>query len=104
MTTDQAWAAMTEREKDAVVINALWPDSKTMIHQGIASTWPGMGLVVAEMIERKFWYETDCSPDGTRHSCRWSRRAEPGVTAGFATCDSAPSAAALAAVRAMEKK
>lgn len=115
MTTDSTWAAMTERERDAVVAEALWPEADQALSQRLratgnsllASTWPGMGLVVGRMRELG-WCLTIYSPrDGSGWLAAWYNESAPRSDDAPTPCahgeaDSAPSAAALAAVRAME--
>lgn len=99
MTTDQAWAAMTERERDAKVHKLLWGDKYKPPYSGLASTWPGMGLVVERM--RELGFSLNLYDFGDNWEAQWIKTdSEKYMEYG----DSAPSAAALAAVRALEAK
>lgn len=102
--TVKAWTAMTPRERDAKVAEALWPEGRPVVHPQristmLASTWPGFGLVVEKMRELGWvghWYESLTK----RHNAWFTHKT--GQKSPRAITDSAPSATALAAVLAME--
>lgn len=102
MTSNADWEAMTDTQKDVRVMNLLWPKPSTFFTSGLASTWPGFGLVVDRMIELEWDMNHVHAAFGSRMI--WSRRDGNQNMQGAAKHDCPKQATALAAVRAMEGK
>ena len=103
--SDEQWARLTDDQKDCEAFTKLWPVGGLPGCEiyGLTSTWRGFGLVV----ERMKGYVFDIKTAGTSTLVICGKE-EEAVTYD-AIVDgppdkAAPSAAALAAVRAMEKK
>ena len=116
MTTDAEWNNLTPQEQDAVVTKALWPNASECRSKrqgrglevaGLARTWPGFGLVVEAMGKKGWHFVLWSEEDGWWAA--WEKRSVPNVSdvndpRAEANLPSAPSATALAAVRALEAK
>ena len=98
--SDEQWQAMTPRERDAVVLDTLFPHRNCPHNPRLASSWPGLGFVVERMRELGF------SVVIANDKANWARFLKVldmwKYAVGEAESDSIPSATALAAVRAME--
>ena len=117
--TDSDWAAWTPREQDAKVAEVVFGRMTCLVDgqvlmasgqaegwQGIpnyASSWPGMGLLVERMEKLNHLYELRLFTGSIETLAVWwlGDQAYDAVILGPPS-DSAPSATALAAVRAKE--
>lgn len=109
--TDTEWNKLTPRERDALVAETLWPEgpcSRPMRYSNslLASTWPGMKLVVERM--RGLGWSFSLVSTAAHWYAEWRRLSESDdpvekmVTFEATNRSSAPAATALAAVRALE--
>ena len=108
--TDADWAAKTPRQRDAMVAEVLWPEGRPLGHplrisEMLASTWAGFGLVV-EAMSAKGWHLSLVST-GELWFAEWRsadsvKESDIQIKGDCYRQGSAPSATALAAIRAME--
>jgi len=100
MTTDKAWAAMTEVEREALVCSLLWPNEEPIWWpRATTSSWPGFGLVYDKLNSEH--YEIRISNKIAEGYC-WAYVIAPDGREGVAQGAHPAETLALAAVRAME--
>lgn len=106
MTSDADWEAMTPPEKNTLVDEVVFGRPRCKhTHYDLPDyiSWPGFGLVVERMREKLWVIDLHCTTGSWQ--CTWTSLNEDSRGQRVrASADAAPSATALAAVRALEGK